>query len=308
MSDVKQLTLVIHGSRADDAGLRASVETAREAGHTVKPRVTWEAGDADRFAREGEASGDDAVVAAGGDGTVNEVLNGLRGRTALGILPLGTANDFARQTGIPEEIQHAMDLILTRAPMRMDTAQVNGRRFLNVSSGGIGAEATAETSDLAKQLLGPVAYAATGVRKLVSLEARNVHISGPALDREMELLLFAVGNARRTGAGTPLTPDAVVTDGLLDVVLVEAMPRADFAKLVLRFRAGSHIGEPGVHFLRVPWFTIRCTGEPLSANVDGEPVDECELEYRSRPLDLLVHVGYLPEDAPPANEKESGAS
>ena len=116
--------------------------------------------------------GTDVVIACGGDGTLNEVVNGLDGRDVpLGVVPLGTANDFARQTGIPEDADHAMDVILRRKPVRIDTASMNGRRFLNVSTGGVGAEATAETPADFKASLGPLAYAITAVRKLAGDDA-----------------------------------------------------------------------------------------------------------------------------------------
>ena len=93
----------------------------------------------------------------------------------LGIIPLGTANDFARQVGIPADADHAMDVILQRKPRRFDTASLNGRRFLNVSTGGVGAEATAETPAEAKESLGPLAYAISGhaqVRRLPAVPTR----------------------------------------------------------------------------------------------------------------------------------------
>src|SRR5207244_7491358 len=132
----------------------------------VEPLITFERGDAAALAQRAAHRGVDVVAAAGGDGTVNEVVNGLDGYDVpLGIIPLGTANDFARQVGIPADADHAMDVILQRKPRRLDTATLNGRRFLNVSTGGIGAEATAETPTQAKESLGSVAYAITSLRK-----------------------------------------------------------------------------------------------------------------------------------------------
>ena len=170
--------LIIHGSRAELPTLRHLVEWVREKGHRVTPRVTWEAGDAIHFAREAAARGATAVIAAGGDGTVNEVLNGLSGfDVPLGIIPVGTANDFARQVGIPlDDVDHAMDVILQRPPVRVDTLEMNGRRFLNVSTGGVGAEATAETPADAKESLGTLAYAITGARKLAGLAEGPVRV------------------------------------------------------------------------------------------------------------------------------------
>ncbi len=296
------LSLVIHGSRADDSDLRELVGELRRSGVRVRPRVTFEVGDAATFAREEAERGDvRAVVAVGGDGTVNEVVNGLAGTgVPLGIIPLGTANDFARQVGIPEEPRHAMDLILGGAPVRLDTAELNGRRFLNVSSGGIGAEVTFETGAAAKATLGPLAYALTGLRKLVALESTPLHIALPSGEREVDALVFFVGNARTSGGGMPVTPLAVADDGLLDVCVIEASGRAELARLAVAVARGEHVGEAGVLYWRVPWVTIQGSRDhasvPLHVNVDGERVEATELRYRVWPGDLLA---YLPPAAPP---------
>ena len=294
MNSTMDIALILHGARADHPPLRHLVEWVREKGHKVQVRVTWEKGDAENLAREAAGSGADVVVAVGGDGTVNEVINGLDGLDVpFGIVPIGTANDFAKQVGIPLDPSHAMDVILQREPMRIDTAALNGRRFINVSSGGVGAEATAETPSEAKELLGMLAYAVTGVRKLVDLTPHRATFRANGFDLTTEFLLFAVGNGRTTGGGTLIVPRASVTDGLLDVCIVEAMPRAEFAKLVLRIRHGDHVGNEGVHYLQVPSLDVTA-GESISVNVDGEPSDARTLQYRVRACDLRMHLPHLP--------------
>ena len=300
----KELMLVIHGQRADSDALRHLVSWVRDKGHSVDPRVTWETGDGIRFARDGATRGVDAVVAVGGDGTINEVVNGLDGSDVpLGIIPMGTANDFARQAGIPDDPDHAMDVVLRRAPRTIDTAELNGRRFLNVSSGGVAAETTAETPAEAKEQLGPLAYAITGVRKLAELQPRRAHVTGPGIDLQAEFLLFAVGNARKTGGGACITPRALVTDGLLDLCLIEAMPRAEFAKLLLRIKKGEHLDGDHVRYLQIPSVTIAADG-PVTVNVDGESSEATTLSYRVRPKDLRIHVAHLPEEQEEEDEEE----
>src|SRR6476660_2045817 len=170
----KHIKLIVHGARADRADVRHLIQWVRDKGHFVEPLATFEAGEATVLAADAARRGVDVVAAAGGDGTVNEVVNGLDGfDVPLGIIPLGTANDFARQVGIPADADHAMDVILQRKPRRLDTASLNGRRFLNVSTGGVGAEATAETPAEIKESLGPIAYAIAGVRKLADFRAHH---------------------------------------------------------------------------------------------------------------------------------------
>src|SRR4051812_42557062 len=214
--------------------------------------------------------GVDVVAAAGGDGTVNEVVNGLDGYDVpLGIIPLGTANDFARQVGIPPDPDHAMDVILQRKPKRFDTASLNGRRFLNVSTGGVGAEATAETPASAKETLGPVAYAISGIRKLADFKPHRARFSADGFEFDGDFLMFAVGLTRSTGGGTMMTPLASATDGLLDLCIVEGMTRREFAGTALRVKRGEHVGHPGIIYKQLRAVTIE-SAEPLSVNVDGE--------------------------------------
>lgn len=286
--------MIIHGARAEREDVRNLIDWVRAKGYVVEPHLTLEPGDGTAMAATAARGGADVVIAMGGDGTVNEVVNGLDGfETPLGIVPLGTANDFAAQAGIPADADHAMDVILRRKPVCIDTASLNGRRFLNVSTGGLGAEATAETPSDAKETLGPMAYAITGVRKFAELQPYRARFEGQGFTFEGDFLMFAVGLTRASGGGTLVTPNASVTDGLLDVCVVEAMGRADFARLVLKVKRGEHLGEPGVHYAQLPSITI--TSEmPLSVNVDGETSDASRLEYHSRPHDLWVHVAQLP--------------
>jgi diacylglycerol kinase (ATP) len=290
----KHFAMVIHGARAEREDVRHLIDWVRAKGHFVEPHVTLEPGDGMAMAAAAAKAGADAVIALGGDGTVNEVVNGLDGfDTPLGIIPLGTANDFATQAGIPADADHAMDVILRRKPVRIDTASLNGRRFLNVSAGGVGAEATAETPADAKETLGPMAYAITGVRKFADFAPYRASFRGPDFSFDGEFLMFAVGLTRASGGGTLVTPNASVTDGLLDVCIVESMGRADFARLVLKIKRGEHLGEPGVHYAQLPSVTIDAD-QLLSVNVDGETSDARKLDYASRASDLWIHIAHLP--------------
>ena len=293
----KHFTYVVHGARADRPELRQMISWVRQRGHAAEVRVTWNTGDAEYLSARAADRGTDAVIACGGDGTLNEVVNGLDGREIpLGVIPLGTANDFARQTGIPEDADHAMDVILRRSPVRIDTASMNGRRFLNVSTGGVGAEATAETPADFKASLGPLAYAITAVRKLAGNDVRHATFTSATFDLDVDFMAFAVGSARVTGGGTMMTPDASVTDGLLDLCVIEAMSRRDFAMVSLRVKTGEHVGLPGVHYAQLPWLKVTGT-ELLSVNLDGEGQLVRVCDYRARRSDLLVHLQHLPGDA-----------
>jgi diacylglycerol kinase (ATP) len=286
--------------------LRAEVNRLREQDHEVWPRLTFEAGDASRFARELAAEGAELIVAAGGDGTINEVVNGIhehlsrRGRRKdgakppaaprLGIVPLGTANDLARNLGVPETLREAFEVAVRGTSLAMDVGLVNDRCFLNVSTGGFGAEATGEAPAAAKRALGTLAYLIEGVRRFAALEpsAARFAADGEVL-HEGPFLLFAVGNARRTGGGTELTPHAEVGDDLLDVCVVRELSRVEFLALLPDLRSGEHLEHPAVIYRQVAELEVDAEVK-LHVNADGEPLHECRFRYRVSPHRLGVMV------------------
>ncbi len=290
----KRFWLIVHEDRAGGAEVEDLLRVAGERKISIELRIATAESDGAKLAREGVAAGCDAVIAAGGDGTVNAVVNGLAGSAIpLAIVPLGTANDFARQTGIPETAAEALEMMLETEPVVIDVASLNGRYFLNVSTGGIGAETTAETSGELKAALGPLAYAVTGVRKLAELEPMPLRVSYPGREIECDALLFAVGNGRATGGGNLLTPHASLNDGLLDICIVESMPVTSLLPLLLKLRAGEHPDESGVIYFKAEHLTMTSPRE-ISVNVDGEPMRESRLEYRAHRADIRIFIRHLP--------------
>jgi lipid kinase YegS len=273
--------------------IRTRVAALRDAGHEVDPRLTFEGGDAARFAREAGEADVDLLIAAGGDGTVNEVVNGIAGtdwRGPMAIIPLGTANDFALGLGLPEEIPAAFDVAVDGRDRAVDLARVNDRHFINVSTGGVAATATGETPSDAKRILGPLAYLVTGVQKLPELEPTPARFSTP--DGEVYdggIMMFAVGNGRRTGVGTQVTPDAELDDGELDVMIVPGMSRVDFMALAPRIRAGTHRDHPAITYFRTDRLVVEC-GDELAVNADGEPMVAEEYEYEVTGDTLTIRV------------------
>ncbi len=294
-----RITLIINPrdpERLDE--LRGVVEKLRRAGHQVHPHLTFERGDGRRVAREGAEWGAEVVIAAGGDGTVNEVANGLMEHAQgeggssprLAILPLGTANDLASALEVPLELAAAAEVAVGGRSREVDVGMVEGRCFLNVSTGGIGAEATEETPSDAKRALGALAYMVTGVRKFAALEvSRARFVCGDEVAFEGAFLLFAVGNSTRTGGGNLLTPRADMRDGLLDLCVVQEVSRMDFLRILPELRAGNHLDHPAVIYRQVPEVRVESEAE-LSVNADGEPLEGTSFHYQiaERRLTLVV--------------------
>ncbi len=269
----------MHGKAGADARLTAAVHREREQGHGVEVRVTWEAGDAERLTaeavREAEDGLIDCIIAGGGDGTVNAVFGaaysaGLPPTCSPGILPLGTANDFARSADIPaSDLAAALRIAANTAPRPIGL--INGRLFVNLVSGGFGSRVTAETDPRLKKQLGGLAYAMTGITRFAELSANHGIFRAEDFEWEGDFLALAIGNGRHAGGGIPLCPDAVMDDGLLDLMIIPALDRP------ARLDAFSHLLREGAASLRATLLTARSSWiayeseHDLNVNLDGEP-------------------------------------
>ncbi|MGI9454952.1 MAG: lipid kinase YegS [Aeoliella sp.] len=291
------MRLVVNGKAAGDPGLREAVAHTRDQGHRVEVRATWESGDAFHYAAAAADEGVEVVVAGGGDGTVNEVAAGLveagpESRTAMGVVPYGTANDFASGMGILKgEPKSALDLAARGSATRIDVGRVNDRIFVNVASGGFGAQVTASTPPELKKAIGGAAYSLMGVVTAAKLNPYDCKLILPdGTEDKGRLLLMAVGNGRQCGGGYQVTPYAYPDDGLLDVVAIHDV---DISKIglvlseILDMRAKSN---RFVTYRRLPSFSIELN-QPFQMNLDGEPYRDRLFEFSVLPRALPFVLG-----------------
>lgn len=293
-----KIRIILHGKQAGNEALRTAVERVRERGHDIDVRVTWEAGDTRSLAREAALAGIHRVVAGGGDGTLNEVVNGLDAADvpspSLGVLPLGTANDFACSAGIPVDLESAL-LLCAEGPCHpIDIVQ--GRRgcFINVATGGYGTEVTVNTDPALKRVLGGAAYFVTGITRFFQLEPIEARIIGPGLLWEGALAVVAIGNGRSAGGGHELCPDAAVDDGLLDVAVLPNAPDGHQTVLEKFMLEGSQAVEAAFLRWRVPELELH-SEHGIYVNMDGEPCFDTLHRFCMRGQRLGVH---LPDDSP----------
>jgi len=287
----KRVHLILNGKVAGNDAIRAAVARQRAAGHRIEVRVTWEMGDARRFASE--AGERDLVVAAGGDGTLNEVLHGLMdlseaARPILGIVPLGTANDFATGCGIPRDPAKALALCLRGEPVPIDIGKANDNWFINAASSGFGAQITATTSPELKRLLGPAAYTVMGAILAINLHHYQGKLSLP--DREITGSgpVAIVGNGRQTGGGIQVAPHARIDDGLLDVLVVRQIsPTA----LLAAARELQQLRPDGqyISYWQTPWLEVH-PEEAIPVNLDGEPLRFSTVRYEAVPKAVQLIV------------------
>ena len=275
--------LILNGKSAGDDDLRAAVQTLRETGIALDVRVTWEDGDAERYVAEAIADGVDTVIAAGGDGTLSEVATTLAHRDAtadalpsLGLVPLGTANDFATAAGIPDGPRAALQLVREVAAAPLDLLRIDADDGIhwcaNLASGGFGTEVTVETDEGLKKMLGGLAYLITGIARLGRIDPLQARLRGPDFAWEGDLIALGIGNGRQAGGGQALCPDALVDDGHLDLTIVPDLSGDVAATVGTLIKEGKHAALDRVATrIRLPWVEL-ASDEPLTLNLDGEPV------------------------------------
>ncbi|BBH47249.1 lipid kinase YegS [Pseudomonas sp. KU43P] len=286
----RKAMLILHGKQAMNEEVRQAVSALRERGWTLDVRVTWEGGDAQRLVREALTGGYTHVVAGGGDGTLRDVAEAM-GQAAtdvsLALLPLGTANDFAKAAGVSLLPGEALAL-LEQPPRPIDLGRVGDQWFLNMATGGFGSQVTASTSEDLKKVLGAAAYLFTGLSRFSELQAASVEVSGPGFQWQGELLALGIGNGRQAGGGQELCPQAQVDDGLLDVAILPAPQEMVGALRELLAGEGLFVRA------RLPWVEVKCS-QGLDINLDGEPLQADSLRFEACPAALRLH---LPGDSP----------
>jgi len=298
--------LILNGKSTGDDDLRAAVGALREAGVALDVRVTWEDGDAERYVAEAIADGVDTLVAAGGDGTLSDVAATLAHRDgtadalpSLGLVPLGTANDFAAAAGIPDAPRDALHLVRDNAPVALDLLRIeaeDGTHWCaNLASGGFGTEVTVETDEGLKKMLGGLAYLVTGIAKLGRIEPVRARLHGPDFAWEGDFIALGVGNGRQAGGGQALCPDARVDDGLLDLTIVPELSGEVAATLGTLVKDGKHAALDRVAVrARLAWVEL-ASDAPLTLNLDGEPVQSKLFRIECVPARLRMH---LPPECP----------
>lgn len=291
--------LVLHGKQAANEDVRHAVMDWRDKGHDLAVRVTWEAGDAERYVKEALELGYTTLIAGGGDGSVRDIVHAMmasdRNDLALAILPLGTANDFATAAGIPEVMSQALALLDSPAKAS-DVIQVNDHYFLNMATGGFGTEVTTQTSEDLKGMLGGAAYLLTGLTRFSEIQAAEGSFRGDDFEWQGEFLALGLGNGRQAGGGQRLCPDALINDGLLDVAILPA--QMDLLAGVRELFDSEARKNPELEglFVRTRLSSLQVkTPSPMNLNLDGEPVQSTEFNITVIRDRLKLH---LPSDSP----------
>jgi len=261
-------------------------------------RVTQRPGEAETLAREAVRAGSGYIIAAGGDGTLNEVINGVASPRpplgiCVGIVPLGTANDFARSIGLTSEMDANINILRAKKTAPVDLGRMTGghtRYFVNASSGGFSSVVDEKLSSEIKSSWGPLAYLRSAAAALPELHAYCTTVIFDGAERLMiDLYNIIIANGRFVAAGLPIAPEANVSDGLLDVVLVPKRPAAEMALLIAEMLLGKHLSGGAVIFRRARKISVQ-SRPGMWFNADGELVGNEPTVFQVLPhaLDFVV--------------------
>lgn len=287
--------VILNPAAGGGSGAAAGLAELLAALPGVEVRETSQPGDARRFAERALASGCRRLVAVGGDGTLNEVVNGLApdfGRAELALLPSGTGNDLARALGLPDRPDEALAVLAAGHTRPLDLVHLGaaGARsgyFANASAGGFSGEVDERLNAETKAAWGPLSYLRSAIAALPGLEPYRATLvlepGTPEEERlELELVNLVVANGRFVAGGVPVAPQAEPDDGLLDLVAIRAAPASRLALLASKVLLGQHLGDDLVLHRRFRRLEV-LSRPAMPTNADGETGFETPLRYRVLP-------------------------
>ena len=250
-------------------------------------RVTSHPGEAEELAQRAIDEGFTRIVAAGGDGTVNQVANGLADRkAALGVLPMGSVNVFAMELGLPlHNLRRCWDIIEDTNIRQIDLPIANGRYFVQLAGVGLDAQVVKETSLAFKRSFGPLSYLISAAQ-IAARQPPKLFIESEETSVE-EGSFVLVGNGRLYGGPFPFFKHAIIDDGLFDVVVFKRLGYLEIVKYLQDVVFSSDIKVPEIEYFQTR--QLRITSEQdVPLELDGELAGNCPVDFRIRGKALRV--------------------
>lgn len=270
-----------------------------EAGYETSCHATTCEGDATEAAKKAVEREFDIIIAVGGDGTLNEVVAGVSGyekRPKIGLIPMGTTNDFARAVHIPRDIDEALDIIIAGETIPVDVGVVNDRHFINIAGGGKITELTYEVPSKLKTVLGQLAYYLKGIEMLPSIKASRVRIEYDGEVFDDEAMLFLVGLTNSVGGFEKLAPNASINDGRFSMFILKKCNLYEFIRVVSLALRGEHLNDPLV-IHAMPSKIEVTSDEKVQLNLDGEfgGLLPAHFENLYRHIEMFVPIDQIRE-------------
>jgi len=280
-------TIVILNPAARSEKASRLLERIRELSGVAPVRLTSEAGDASRIAAEAVRDGVEVIIAAGGDGTLNEVVNGIgNAPVRLGILPVGTMNVFATELGIPHgNLERAWSIIEQGKVVAVDLPKANDTHFIQLAGVGLDAEVVRKTTADSKKALGPLSYLLTLVQVAAHKPPRVVVETEGGRIREGSFVL--IGNGRLYGGPFPVFKRASLHDGLLDVLVFQNQTHWDVVRYFQAIAFGTHPELPDVEYFQTSSIKVTSSGD-VPVELDGEVAGMLPCLFSVEPQKLRV--------------------
>ncbi|AOV06779.1 diacylglycerol kinase [Sporosarcina ureilytica] len=277
------------------------LEKLEIAGYETSCHATTAEGDATVAARKAVEREFDLIIAVGGDGTLNEVIAGVspfEKRPRIGLIPMGTTNDFARALRIPRDIDEAVDIIVKGDTIPVDVGMMNERYFINIAGGGRVTELTYDVPSKLKTMLGQLAYYLKGIEMLPSINSSHVKIEYDGEVFDDEAMLFLVGLTNSVGGFEKLAPDSSLNDGKFTLLILKKCNIAEFIRVASLALRGEHLDDPLVISAKAEKITVTSPAKVL-LNLDGEYGGVLPATFRNlyRHIEMFAPIDSLrPED------------
>lgn len=271
------------------------IEIMSEDGCKIDLRLTGKSGDAMEFAKEDD--GEDIIISIGGDGTLNEVVNGIidSGKeVSLAVLSGGTVNDFATAMKIPTDVEEFCKMLKAEKTKAVDVGVAGERKFINVAAGGMMTEIAYNVPEEKKTIFGRAAYYIEALKEVTKLGDRrkknyfNLKIESEEYTAEEKVLAFICANSISVG-GFELAPKATVDDGYIDMLIVKDLDLSEIPTLVGNFTRGKHIEHEKVIYFQTKEMKLS-TDKSITVDVDGERAQKLPLTFKvlEKAINLII--------------------
>lgn len=292
---MKKIVQLLYNPKAGDTLFKTKLDTFLrifiEKGYEVRIYRSEGVGKMTEYLKEVDLSNTDAIIVAGGDGTINEVVNALMNmeiKPALGVIPAGTCNDFAKSLGFDMDIDSCIETLGEMQMNAVDVGEVNGRYFINVCGAGLFTNISQNVNNDMKNTFGKIAYYVKGAEQLPAFKPFRLRIESDGNVYEDDFLLFLVLNSEGAG-GIQLAHGADLSDGYYDFVGIRSVPINEFTRMMVKLLKREHLTDKAVLHIRSDNFKISSENIIESfkeSDVDGESGPKL-------PLDIKIHKGAL---------------
>lgn len=281
------------GREAFKKHLPEVLEKLEGAGYETSCHATTGEGDATNAAKDAVERGFDIIIAVGGDGTLNEVVAGVspyEKRPKIGLIPMGTTNDFARAVHIPRNVEEAIDIIIQGDTIPVDVGLLNDERyFINIAAGGRITELTYEVPSKMKTMLGQLAYYLKAVEMIPSIKASHMRIEYDGEVFDGDAMMFLCGLTNSVGGFEKLAPDASINDGKFTLIVLKKVNIPEFIQLAALALKGEHLNNDRLIYKKASKVKVT-SRDDVHLNLDGEYGGDAPASFENLKRHIEVFV------------------